>query len=82
MSQSSCASSSVYSAQSLSAISSFEDVNLFMHIDSASQQITIPTPIIPKNQPELYEFEGSDFIAMEDPMQQQDTSGNLRPPTQ
>ena len=80
MSQSSCASSSVYSKSALSAISSFEDADLFMRNDSAGQQSTIP--IIPKIQPELYEFEGSDFIAMEDSMRQQDNSGNLRPPTQ
>lgn len=83
MSQSSCASSSVYSAQPPSAISSFEDIDLFMRIDSASQQITIPIISIPKQQPELYEFNGKDFIAMEEPMrQQEDSSGDLRPPIQ
>lgn len=82
MSQSSSGSSSVYSKSALSPISSFEDVNLFVCNDTAGQQSTIPIIIIPKNQPELYEFEGSDFIVMEDSMRQQDTSGNLRPPTQ
>lgn len=82
MSQSSYASSSIYSALSLSAISSFENVDLFMCIDSAGQQNIIPKIIIPINQHDLYEFEGSSFISMEDSMQQQDSSGNPRPPTQ
>ncbi len=40
-----------------------------MSIDLAGQQTTIPIINIPNNQPEIYEFEGSDFIVMEDSMQ-------------
>ncbi len=82
MSQSSCASSSIYSAQSLSAISSFEDVDLFMCTDLASQQITIPIISIPKQQLELYEFNGEDLIVMEELMWQQENNSSFRLPTQ
>lgn len=35
-----------------------------------------------KNEPEIYEFEGSDVVEMEDSMWQQDSGGNPRLPTQ
>ncbi len=79
MSQSSCASLSIYAISVLSATNSVDDIGFFMRVNPSGNQIIIPTIII-----ELHEFDGSDFIAMEKPtqLQVQVHGGSLRPPTQ
>ncbi len=78
MSQSSCTCSSIYAISVLSAANSVDDIGLFMCIDSVGNQIIISTIII-----ELNEFDGSDFIAIEEStwLQVQVYGGSLRPPT-
>lgn len=83
MSQSSCASSSVHSAQAYSTADSLEDVGLFLNIDQDGNRIPIPFIIAPKIKPSLYEFDGNDFTAIEDSIlpDVQGYSGGLKVPT-
>lgn len=82
MSQSSSASSSIYSITALSADNSVEDVGLFMQLDQSGNQMILPIILLPRKQPEILDFEGEDLIRIEEAILQQADSGHLRVPTQ
>ena len=82
MSQSSSASSSIYSITALSADNSVEDVGLFVQVDQSGHQIILPIILLPRKVPETYDFDGEDLIRIEEAILQQADSGNLRVPTQ
>lgn len=82
MSQSSSASSSVYSISAISATNSVDDVGLFMQVDQSGNHITLPIIILPRKQPKIMDFDGEDFIGIEEAILQQADSVHLRIPTQ
>lgn len=82
MSQSSSASSSIYSTSALSAVNSVDDVSLFMQLDQSGNHITLPIIILPRKVPETHDFDGEDLIRIEESILQQGDSVHLRIPTQ
>jgi hypothetical protein len=82
MSQSSSASSSIYSISAISATNSVDDVGLFMQLDWSGNQITLPIILPPRKQPEILACDGEDVIRIEEAILQQADSGHLRVPTQ
>lgn len=80
MSQSSSASSSIYSISTLSAVNSVKDVGLFMQ--PVWQPNHPPHHHTTQKKPEILEFDGEDLIRIEESILQQADSGHLRIPTQ